>query len=159
MKTALCFFSFLAASAWAAEADDQAAIGRVLSALNEVPQKASLFTADADGLAGLSRLQNVSKRTVNYRWEAPNPSDSPLVVISKEPLGEVTLTPLKGTAELTNPRISSGLVRFITPDVALAEGTCEYHEDSKVQTTRLFFVLKRYGDEWKIASMRVLGDQ
>ena len=114
MKSALCLFSLFAASAWAEEADDRAAIGKVISALNEVPLRGSLFTADADGFSDLERLLKVSQRAVRTQLSLP----APAVVISKEPWGEATLIPFAATSELMNPRISSGSVRFVTPDVA-----------------------------------------
>jgi len=158
MKLALCLFSLSVASVWAAEADDREAIGKVISALNEVPQRASLFAADADGFSSLDRLLRVPRRALSFRRDPPGPGDPPRVVISKEPWGEAILLPLAGTAELINPRISSGAIRFVTPDVALAEGICVYYEGSKTQTTPLLLVMKRDGDQWKIASVRVLAE-
>ena len=54
-------------------------------------------------------------------------------------------------------RESRPSIAFITPDVALAEGACTYEDDHATkQTSPLLFVMKKEGDDWKIASIRVL---
>jgi hypothetical protein len=68
-------------------------------------------------------------------------NDHPSVTISHEPLGEATIN-------LTSPGILIATIRFITQDVALADGTA--------QTTPLLFVMKREGANWKIESAYVL---
>jgi len=47
-----------------------------------------------------------------------------------------------------NPRFVSTTIRFITPDVALVDGTW--------QTVPLLFVMKKEENDWKIASLRTL---
>jgi hypothetical protein len=83
------------------------------------------------------------------------------VTISHEVWGEAAINfPGVGSItfeEMVNPRIVSGAMRFITPDVALADGACRYNGDSAAtQSTPLLFVMKREGGDWKIASLRVL---
>jgi hypothetical protein len=83
------------------------------------------------------------------------------MIISHEPWGEATIDfPGRwphATMEVVNPRIVSRTIRFITPDVALAEGACVYREDGGgTRFTPLLFVMKREGGGWKIASLRVL---
>ena len=83
------------------------------------------------------------------------------VIISHEPWGEATINfPGIGSitsVEILNPQITASAIRFITPDVALADGACTYKDDgTTTQTTPLLFVLKREGDDWKIASLRLL---
>jgi hypothetical protein len=68
-------------------------------------------------------------------------SDHPNVTISHEPWGEATIN-------LMSPGILIATIRFITPDVALADGT--------THTIPLLFVMKREGENWKIASVYVL---
>jgi hypothetical protein len=63
--------------------------------------------------------------------------------------------------ELTNPRVASRAIRFITPDVALVDGACSYRVDvSNTQTTPLLLVMKKgKEDSWKIASLRLLAQR
>jgi hypothetical protein len=89
------------------------------------------FTSDSDASPVLDRLRKLKG------WS---------VTISHEPLGEATIN-------RPTPRIVSGGVRFITVDVALVEGTCSYEDGT---TMPLLFVMKKEGDDWKIASLRVL---
>lgn len=82
-------------------------------------------------------------------------SDHPTLVISHEPWGEATIN-FPGV-EIVNPRIESRTVRFITPDVALADGVCTYRDfNGHAETTPLLFVMKKEGERWKIASIRLL---
>ncbi len=54
--------------------------------------------------------------------------------------------------ELDCPKLTFGAARFITPDVALVEGTAT--GDGVVPGTAFIAILKRVGDGWRIASMR-----
>ena len=153
MRMALCFF--FAARGWAQDATDQVGILGVLSALNEVHREESVFARDADGAPDLERLQAVPARLVVLN-PLGNPSNPARVVISHEPFGEAVLVPPRATTELTNPRITAGTVRFITPDVAVAEASYTYREGANSETAPLLVILKRDGKDWKIASFRVL---
>ena len=155
------------ACAWADEAADRAAIGRAIGALNEFPQRADLFTADADGRSVLEQLSKGERLVYQMRPRAGDPvpsssSDHPTVTISHEPWGEATINfpgigPLTASVEMLNPHMVSSAIRFITPDVALADGVCTHKDDSTTtQTTPVLFVMKKEGDDWKIASLRVL---
>ena len=88
------------------------------------------------------------------------PTDQPVVTISKEPWGEVTIdfpaTLSLPPMNIVAPRIVSGAIRFITPDVALAEGDWIYDDGVVMRSVPLLFVMKREGEDWKIASLRVL---
>lgn len=161
---ALLWLPLLFSAAWADEAADRTAIVRAIAALNEFPQRTELFTADADGRSVLEQLWK-GKRLV-YRVRTTDAasswaSDRPTVIISHEPWGEATINfPGMGGmpgVEILNPRIVSLAVRFITPDVALADGAFTYEDGSApAQTTPLLFVMKKQADDWKIASIRVL---
>ncbi len=96
--------------------------------------------------------------------------DHPTVTISHDPWGEATINfpgmpplPPAGFYPWINlwiyPRIVSGAIRFITPDVALAEGAWIYQDGAATQTIPLLFVMKKEGDNWKIASLRVLASR
>ena len=133
----LLFCGFLRAD----EAADREKIGRVIAALNQIPRPAGLFTADFDGWAALA---------------APGIGGGLTVVISHEPWGEARLEP-RSLGTVLDSRISSGAIRFITPDVALADGALRYTGESGTsQTTPLLLIMKRDGEGWKIAAVRVL---
>jgi hypothetical protein len=145
MKRLVWLPLILAASLCADEGTDRASIGRVIALLNQSPQPSGVFADKADASA-LDQLWSGKRRVVEQ---------SLTVTISHQPWGEATFGP--GPSEETvNPRISGGEVRFITADVALADGTFTYTgERGVVQSTPLVFVLKKDGDSWKIASVRI----
>ncbi len=165
VKAFLCL-PILFGAAWADEAADRTAIARTVAALNEFPQRTELFTVDADARSVLDQLWK-GKRLV-YRMQSrttdaasPSSSDHPTVTISHDPWGEATINfpDMDGMPRLVmlNPRIVGGNVRFITLDVALADGSFEYEDGSvTAQTTPISFVMKKQGVHWKIASMRIL---
>jgi hypothetical protein len=75
------------------------------------------------------------------------------VTISHEPWGEAAIN-------LMSPRILIAAIRFITPDVALADATRTHKvDDGTTQTIPLLFVMKREGENWKIASVYVLASR
>jgi hypothetical protein len=164
VRAILCLPLLLASYASADEAADRVAIDRAIAALNELPQRAAVFTEDAS--SELKRLPNVMPRA--FRTLGPQDDraslpriDRPTVTISHEVWGEATIN-IPGATSLTaleilNPRIANGAIRFITPDVALTDGAWTYEDGSGVtQTTPILFVMKKEGDNWKIASLRVL---
>ena len=143
----------IAVCAWADEAADRLAIARVIAALNQVPPRTELFTPDTDAPAVLERLRQ-GKR-VAYR--PIQSSGHPTVTVSHEPWGEATIDLRGPGVEIVDPKIVSRAIRFITPEVALADGASTYREDGiDVETTPLLFVMKKEGDRWKVASIRVL---
>ena len=149
MKAILCLL-IVGITAWA---DDRTAIARVIAALNEFPQRAELFTADTDAPAVLKQL----RRGKRVAYRPLRSSDHPTVTISHEPWGEVTINFPNMGVEILNPKVVSRTIRFITPDVALADGACTYGADgTDVQTTPLLFVMKKDRANWKVASLRVL---
>jgi hypothetical protein len=156
MKALFCVLATFCVCGWADETGDRRAIVNAVAALNEFPHQADLLTSDADGTDIPDQLRK-GKR-LEFRMRS-SPSDHPTVVISHEPWGEAMIK-LPGTSvavEMLNPRIESSTVRFITPEVALAEGAWTYKAATgKTETTPLLFVLKKVADRWKIASIRVL---
>ncbi|HEY4363751.1 MAG TPA: hypothetical protein VGN17_22480 [Bryobacteraceae bacterium] len=151
-----------AAVAAADEASERVVIGRVITQLNRVPM-GDIFTGDAT--SELDRLPEVKTRTsqiMGLQLDSVYPPEpGPIAVtISREPWGEATvnfpgLPTLVGT-ETTNPRISAGEIRFITPDVAIADGTWTYRDETSSTSLPLLLVMKKEGESWKIASLRVL---
>jgi hypothetical protein len=128
----------LGVSLWGDEAADRAQIASVIAALNQTPlnqapELARLFTADSDGASALAEISRLT----------------PVVTISHEPWGEATWGFAGARLRITNLAI-----RFITPEVALADGTAS-RPDGK-DSTSLLFVMKKEGDGWKIASIRLL---
>ncbi len=172
MKAILCIPLLLASYASAEEAADRTGIEHTIAALNELPQRTAIFTGDA--AAELRQLPDVKPTAVRgvILGQSGNPApasriDGPTVTISSEPFGEATInfpgvTVLPGlsstaTTQVLNPRIASGAIRFISLNVALADGTWTYKDNSgATQTVPLLFVMKKEGDDWKIASVRVL---
>jgi hypothetical protein len=164
VKAILCLPILLAPYASADEAADRVAIDRAVAALNELPQRADVFTDDAS--SELKRLPNVKPRA--FRVPGPQDdrvslprTDGPTVTISHEIWGEATIN-IPGVAslpvfEILNPRIVNGAIRFITPEVALTDGIWKYEdENGMTQTIPILFVMKKEGSNWKIASLRVL---
>jgi hypothetical protein len=159
----LCVPLLFTCYSWADEAADRVAIDHTINALNEVPQHAALFTPDADASSELAWLPKVRPfRILGPVADAKPlpPTDSPTVTISKEPWGEVTIN-FPGAislppANILAPRIASGNIRFITLDVALDDGAWIYDDGAVMRSVPLLFVMKREGDNWKIASLRVL---
>jgi hypothetical protein len=141
MKALLWATLFLAANAFADEAAERAAIGRVILGLNDSSQRRFL-TGNAE--AEFERLRRA--HPLAFRIIGPAVGDRPTVTISHEPWGEATID-LSGRPSIV----------FITADVALAEGACAYEDHPGTQeTTPLLFVMKKEGDDWKIAAIRVL---
>ena len=149
---ALLWLLLFAFCGWADEAADRTAIARSIAALNELPQRPGLFTADSDAPAALEELRRGER--VAYR---PLPSSAhPTVTISHEPWGEATINFPKTGMEILNPKIVSFTIRLITTDVALVDGACTYTDGIDFQTSPLLFVMKKSGDDWTVASLRVL---
>jgi hypothetical protein len=153
MKALLCVPLLVAPYAIADEAAERVAISRAIAALNGRSQHSALFT-DARAYSEFERIRTAHPLAFRIIGPAAYPEsmarmDDPTVTISHEPWGEATIN-LPG-------RESRPSIAFITPDVALAEGTCTYEDDHATkQTTPLLIVMKKEGEDWKIASIRVL---
>lgn len=156
VKAALFLSFFLASSALADDAADRSAIDHIIARLNQRPFPVALFTNDSDALLELQRLPKVEP--IESRLLMP-PADHPTVEISHEPWGEATinLSSRPPVVESVNPRIAGGDIRLITPDVVLADGAWTYkNATGAVQAIPLFFVMKKEGDNWKIAALRTV---
>jgi len=141
MKALLCLLLLFAGGLWADEPSDRQAIERVIVSLNESPPLPTLFTADSDARITLDLLRPWSDRRAHR----------PTVVISHEPWGEATISWAGACGPIVNRR-----VRFITPDVALADAGCVYDVNN---AAALLFVMKKEGADWKIASLRRLAER
>jgi hypothetical protein len=157
VKAILCLPICAALCFAADEAADRAAIERTIASLNVnvVAPHGPLFTDDAT--SELDRLPSV--KPVAIRPVAP--SAGPKVTISHDEIwGEATidwgLPSLEFLMELLNPRITCGAIRFITSDVALADGNWKYENGPATETIPLLFVMKNEAGVWKIASLRLL---
>ena len=129
MRTIACFVLFFAVAA-ADEPADRLAIRKTIQSLNVAGPRSAPFTADADGRAQLEAAMHEPRRE-----RPPN-----------EPLS-ADYWPF-WPAYLEKPwAVETIAIRFITPDVALADCT--------VKNRPILIVLRREGPDWKIASVRL----
>jgi hypothetical protein len=119
----------LAGVLWADQAADRRAIEGVIERLNDRDQRPSLFVEGADARAELRRLDRAGCLAEPRIW-----------------------------SEVPAPRFTRPTVQFIAPDVALAD--VEYMEYLRMAFVRtpIVVVLKREAGEWRIATLRVVGD-
>jgi len=165
MKAFVCLATLLAVGAWADEPADRAAIARTIAALNEEPPREGIFTADAGGNHEIQQLFKgktlvLGPLSLSGR-QAPLPVGKPTVIIAHEPWGEATINMPPGmvSVRIQDPHIATTGIRFITEDVAVADAVFVYQGADKqaaAQTTPLVFVMKREGEAWKIAALRVV---
>jgi hypothetical protein len=166
VKTICCLALLLVPCALADESADRLAIDRTIAGLNELPRRVELFAADAE-ISELERLRKLAPVPTFRTLRQPSDPgtgriDQPTVTISHEPWGEATInfpgtTPLQ--VEILNPRIVRRTIRFISPDVALAEGTWTYEGKGSALQKPLLFVMKKEGAAWRIASVHLLADE
>jgi len=135
VKLILCFPLFCAVGLWADEAQSRAAINKVIAALNDPVQRAGLFTKDADSSVDLDRLVDLHiKNCLSFG---------------------VGVGIDETWTELTVPRIVSGNIRFITPDVAIVDGASTIRGAlTLTRSVPLLFVMKKEGAEWRISALR-----
>ena len=125
----------LSACAWADERTDQAAIQRVVDALNDYKsgrsrQASDLFTSDA-GIE-LARLSDIDQGLA--------PADMPW-------------------PEVTKPVIAIRSTRFITSDVALVDAAnTQYGSIVVKREIPLLLVLRKDAGVWRIAALRIALD-
>lgn len=155
MKTLLLVPLLLVYNAFADEPADRNTISGVILQLNRVPQPDGLFADGADA-AVLDRLWAGKLRQVRV-VEQPAAGGVLSVTISHEPWGEARIGPTVPKVEVLNPHISLTAIRFVTTEVALADGVFSYTPPAgAAQATALLFVVKREGQVWKIAVVRVV---
>jgi len=150
MRTARYFLLFLAvvgfqSRAFASEAEDRVAMERAIESLN-VPKRVYPAVANPQAAFELDRLKRSHPGTM--RILGPDSSaPSPAVVVSHEPWGE---------AQVNLSKLADPPVVFVTPDVALVNGSCRFEgpAGAVTETVPLVFVMKKENGEWKIASIR-----
>ena len=127
VQALLCLQALVVSCALADEATDRLAITRAIAEGN--------FTAEAAAEPGI--------RVILYPPLVP--PAPPIVTISHEPWGEATFTipPMPHTP----PVLVARAIRFLTPDVALA--------DVDFSNQSLLFVMKKTAEGWKIASLSI----
>jgi len=131
MKTLIAIPLLFAACACARadEAADRAAIGRVVAALNAIES----------GKEG--KREAASLFTANAENELPQLLNPAL----RQPWSETT-----------KPALALRSVRFVAPDVALAEADYTQIGSTIVRRVPVLLVMKKEGAEWRIASLRLL---
>ena len=163
VKPICCLALLFVPYALAAESADRLAIDRTIASLNELPRRLDLFSAGAE----ISCLETLRKLTPSPTFRTSRQSsdpetisiDRPAVTISHEPWGEATIALPEMPSfpfQILNPRIVPRTIRFITPDVALADGTWTYEDSGTALQKPLLFVMKKEGTAWRIASLRLL---
>jgi hypothetical protein len=157
MRIQLCLTLLCASFTLADEAVERNSIDRAIAALNELPLRSDLLSEDA--LSELSKLPHV---TPDFGFlDSLSPSGSPRVSISREPWREATIelpgSPTAMKLVLLNPRISNKATRFITQEVAVADGTWVFQSATgATQIIPIFFVLKKDRETWRIEIVRLL---
>lgn len=142
--------------AGAAEADERAAIGRAVAALNERTWRSATFTSDPLALAEFQKLLEGKKVEYHIRPGMGRPT---LLISHDRPWGEAEIRVPAPSIELKNPRVVSGLVTFISEDVAVVDASLVERTGDTRQSTPLVFVVKKEGDEWRIMALRVVAER
>jgi hypothetical protein len=141
MKVILCFPLFFAVGLFADEAEDRAAIDKVIAALNDPAHRAELFTKDADPGLDFDRLVDLHSTT-----SCPGVFGMGGVIGMNE-----TWT------QMTAPHVVSGTIRFITRDVAIVDGASTIEGAvTLARSVPLLFVMNKEGREWRISSVRAV---
>ena len=132
MKFAFCFASLLLASvAWADATSDRAAIESVISRLNDgVTPVSTLFASDA--------VDNPTKLVQLVRLNRSRTA-------ANQPLSEVS-----------DPKTIVHSIQFITPEIALVDANNAQFGSQIMRSLPTMFVMKRQGDDWRIAAYRII---
>jgi hypothetical protein len=157
----------MASGAWAAdEAADRAAIEKVIATLNSSPGSPGLFTEDFSDYGVLISLGVYrDSPSVTIPVMAPDGGRPTIHVavgaismcVSHEPMGELgPCGEIDRSASAPASRFVIQSVRLITPDVALVDAVNSRESAGLSQRSPVLLVLRREGDLWKIASLRVI---
>ncbi len=135
------------------EADDRAAIRRVIADVNRYPLRAELFT-DEDAARDVGRVWR-SRAPVRFRVRPG--LGRPTVVISHEPWGEARIEWPAPVIEVIGSRMFTREIRFLDDDVAMVD--VELTEGESAETARstpLLILMRRTEVGWRVAAARVL---
>jgi hypothetical protein len=121
----------LATLAWADATTDRNAIEHIVAAVTTEEKPANLFTQDAD--SDLTKLKILDRQRV---------------AASKAVWSELSM-----------PVMTIESIRFLTADVALVNAAnSQFGSTTLRQKIPVLVILLRQGNEWKIASLRLLSD-
>jgi hypothetical protein len=152
VKTLVCLAGLLTSAVWADETADRAAIEATVAALNTSPSLPSLFAKDFANanelrifLTGPS-VAPFPAGGITVRTEAAT------VVISREPMGEASLS-------TTHGRFVSRSVTFVSPYAGVVVAIYERQIGPvPSQPIPVLFVVRQEESSWRIASFRVLSE-
>jgi hypothetical protein len=145
----------LAATAWADEAADRAAITRTVALVNEPSQRAMAFAKASSVINEMMRLARAFPMTMRLSSVQMPPLDEhPTVIISHEPWGEATIGMPPLVMPAIVPQVDCMAIQFVSADVAIADGTARMAD--RIETAPVVFVMLRENGEWKIGSLRVM---
>jgi hypothetical protein len=135
MRVILCAVVILAAIGRADEAKDRIAVNEIIEAINDPVQRPTLFTKEADSTVNFDTLIDLHLRSRNVG------------------VGGVGID--ETWRVLTVPRVASGTLRFITPEVAIVDGVSVIRGAvTLVETVPLLFILKKEQTVWRICAVR-----
>ena len=135
VKLILCFPLVCALGLWADEAQTHADIDKVITDLNDPVQRVGLFTKDADSQVDFDHLVDLHRKG----------SLSTGVAIGMN----------ETWTEMTVPRVLSGRIRLITPDVAIVDAASTIRGAvTLTPSVPLLVVMKKEGGQWRIAAVR-----
>jgi hypothetical protein len=135
MRMIVCLAALFATMLKANEVTDRTAIDAVIEAVNNPLQRSRLFTKDLDSTVNFDSLIDL---------HLASSARVPVPVGAPEPW-----------RNLTEPRIVSGAIRFIKPDVAMVDGASIVRGAvTFADTVPLLFVLKKEQAGWRINAVR-----
>jgi len=162
VKRTLCLSFVLGSFAWASQADDRAAIEKVIAGLNDSPRSPALFVP---GFSGFGELERLDSPLAGEVQSSPNlPTASPETIVFRwQPLGEATwfTIPVHADPVRLTSRFKIQSVRFIAKDVALVEASDgHYIERGSTMNQRgsspALFVVKKNHKVWRIDSVHTV---
>ena len=103
----LCAAVIFGAIARADEANDRIAVNEIIEAINDPDQRPTLFTKDADSTVNFDRLIDLHLRSTRN--------------VGVGGVGGVGIDETRRV--LMVPRVASGTIRFITPEVAIVDAS------------------------------------
>lgn len=138
MRVILCAAVIFATIGRADEAKDRMAINRIIEAINDPVQRPTLFTKDADSMVNFDRLID-------------------LHLMSSRSVGVGGVGIDETWRVLTAPRVVTGTIRFITPEVAIVNSASQIRGAvTLAETVPILLVLKKEQAVWRICAVRTV---